>query len=557
MEETIVSKEDVARKVSFKDGISLFIAEEVLSLLEDEKFIEDWESLYYSCEWSNAFLSPSFAKCFYEVFEKEFTPLLIAQFEKGRLKALLPLNVEAEAIMSQKTFKVKGVGFHYAEYQGWLAEKGLEVSFIKDALKLLLKTFPTAEIHLKYLPAKIPVDWVKESEWSSKCALQKWGRPLMRMNDPELPKFFKKRSYKTKLNRLKRSGKLEFKEVTGRQEFLDMLPGLALQFDFRQGAMFNKKHFQDNPKKTELMTRLFDAGLLHSTILTLDGEIIASIIAVTGQNWIHLGGINTHSPEHAVHSPGFVHFVLLSELLSKDENMVFDLTPGGDEYKERLATDRDVTYGLIISNNRKTILTRKARVEFDEYVLKQGKRPVSVENDIRKELHIWKQRAKNLTKGNLARLLDEPKVSQKNTLTVRKAGATNSTAAKVSKNNLEDLLLYSSDGNHATRWEALIHFMKSMERGEDVYSVSDGSELLACIWVASGKAIAKNEVLSPIYSAEDNLMYHFYCKPNYREQFGDFFKAVVDQLHKEGSIKALFSKKYKFLINDLDCLTAN
>ncbi|WP_143962608.1 GNAT family N-acetyltransferase [Litoribacter populi] len=556
MEETIVSKEDVARKVSMKEGTSLFIADEVYALLGDDKFLEDWDSLYYSCEWSNAFFSPSFAKCFYEVFEQEYTPIIIAQFENGNLKALLPLNVEANAVLEQKTFKVKGVGYHYAEYQGWLAERGLEVSFIKEALALLLKTFPTAEIHLKYLPAKIPVDWVSEPAWSAKCALQEWGRPLMRMSDPELPKFFKKRSYKTKLNRLKRSGKLEFKEVTDRNEYADMLPALALQFDFRQGAMFNKKHFQDNPKKTDLMMRLFDAGLLHSTILTLDGEIIASIIAVTGQNWIHLGGINTHSPEHAVHSPGFVHFVLLSEMLSKDENMVFDLTPGGDEYKERLATDRDVTYGLIISNSKKAILKGKARVEFDELMLRQGRRPVSVENDVRKELHIWKHRAKNLTKRGLPKLYDNPKVRLENVYEINKKEDCEQLSFKVKKNHLEDLLLYWSEGNQATRWEALTHFMKSMERGEDVYCVSRNTELMACIWVANGKAIVKSEELSTVFSEEDHVMYHFYCKPQFKKEFSGFFKAIVQQMPVKGHIKALLSKDYKFLIENLNCFKA-
>src|SRR5690606_22760286 len=156
------------------------------------------------------------------------------------------------------------------------------------------------------------------------------------------------------------------------QVFESILPELTLQFDFRQGGLFNKNQFRDKPLKGEFMKELFRKGILHVTTLKLDDEIIGSLVGVAGKGWVHLQGINTHSPFYANHSPGMLHCASLGQLLDEEGVAVFDLSPRGDTYTERMGTRHDQVCMLVIANNTAFLLKRLLKKQIYIYTVKKG-----------------------------------------------------------------------------------------------------------------------------------------------------------------------------------------
>src|SRR5690606_29764852 len=120
---------------------------------------------------------------------------------------------------------------------------------------LLLQHFPDHDIFFRFLPNGVDTTCLNnDPDWKDTCIIQTFRRPLMEMKNPEVLKLFKKRGFKLKLNRLKRIGDVKFEHITDLKRFLSFYDQLTLQYDFRQGAMFNKNHFKDAyPRKALLI----------------------------------------------------------------------------------------------------------------------------------------------------------------------------------------------------------------------------------------------------------------------------------------------------------------
>ena len=93
-----------------------------------------------------------------------------------------------------------------------------------------------------------------------------------------------------------------------------------------------------------------------------------------------------HIPFHSkFYSPVFVHFLLLAQLLVKEGVKVFDLTPGGDFYKERMATRHDQVNELMVTNSFVYAIKRKLRRWIYAYLAKKGKWPMGTELALKKK----------------------------------------------------------------------------------------------------------------------------------------------------------------------------
>jgi hypothetical protein len=521
-----------------RGNISLLIGSDVFEQLEDLAFKKGWNNLYADCLWGTVFQSLDFVGVWYKTYKGVFLPIVIKSETNGVLDGLLTMALHSNDSNSNDTTLAKGrivgAGHYDAEYQTWLAHKDMSDSFIKEAIFLIKNKFPKCSISFRFIPPSTPIHWIKTDKMlKPHLIIQEFTRPLMCMSSPELLKIFRKSEFRNKLNRLKRSGKLSFEKITNIAVFSSILPQLTLLYDFRQGAMFNKNQFSDDPLKRQLLLNMFEQGILHVTVLKVDEDLIASIAAVSGKEWVHLGGINIHNPFKAdYYSPGFVHFLLLGQHLCKEGVKMFDLTPGGDSYKERMATDHDTVYELIVSNSATFKYKKLIRKQINCMLIRNGKRPMSMELALRKKKYILKNRIKSLSNPSVLKSvlrsyvnLFKPETNQIYSISSKVCRSTSSVA--INHNSLTDLLKFSGAKSYQTRWEFLEQSMKKLEQGCSCYTWSTGDVLMACAWQISKPKIVCDDTLDPDNVAV--LMISYYHE-KVRSELKDFLCSIANEI---------------------------
>ncbi len=180
----------------------------------------------------------------------------------------------------------------------------------------------------------------------------------MVINEEHFTSELKKKNRREKINRLKRLGDLKFERITDFNEFNAIFDDLALQSDFRKGAMYNKVAFKTDPLRKTFLLSLFKQNNIHATVLKINDQIIAANVSIGTSKQLHLQGINSFAASLARHSPGIIQFLMLGKLLAEEGTEVFDLTPGADGYKDILATHHSVAYTLSIGNKYHNITNR-------------------------------------------------------------------------------------------------------------------------------------------------------------------------------------------------------
>ncbi|OKL39551.1 GNAT family N-acetyltransferase [Pontibacter flavimaris] len=534
---TISNEEDIPLKDK-KGGAplitKLLVGEEAFKVLSEPMFKLEWDLLYGTCAWCTVFQSREFVETWYDIYREEYLPIVVTATEDNHLAGLLTMALPRTCVDEQGILKrpgrIVGAGQYEAEYQCWLSGRVYAEEFIKKALQSIAGTFRGCDIHFRYLPSAIPLAWVQaDPYWRNRLILQPATRPLMAMRSPQFSKLFTKPEFKNKVNRLKRHGKFRFEIVTQKSYFEEILPELVLQYDFRQGAMFNKNQFFENPLKIRFLLAVFDKGLLHVSVLKVNQKIMAAIVAVAGKGWVHLGGINTHAPYKAKFlSPGFVHFIMLGKHLATSGFEVFDLTPGGDAYKERLATDHDLVYEMILPGTVISKTKRLLKKNLFSRLVQAGKRPMSVELTLRKEVYLLKAHVRSMLNPKLA--LSKLLAKQRRPMQIRPDwNETADPMMGVQENDLKELLLYTPAKYDVSRWEFLETAMRRLEAGDTCYTWSKDGQLMACAWLVD--LVVDSENTAPEKPFQLELTY---CQTAARKQLPAFLAAISRLLQGEG-----------------------
>lgn len=502
------------RKVS--STIHILVGDEVSDLLTDNEFSKAWDALYRACSWATPFQSKAFVATWYKVYARQYIPILVKAVSDGNLTGLLTLAKTANVNI------IHGAGLLNAEYHAWLATESDHDSFITSALREVQKLFPDCIIELRYIPANTSLKWAKaDRHWRIRTVVRAIDQPVIALNQAQLDEKLNTRAKRKMMNRLRHHGELRFERITDQNEFISVIDGLIDQSDFRKAALYNKTPFRDDPLKKELLLSLFEQELLHLTVLKLDQQIIASKIITVDERWGYLKGILTHSPHFARQSPGLLHSLMLARLLAAEGRSFFDLTPGGDQYKDQLATDHASVYHVWIVNSTAAYL-RKAIVEgikkFGRALLatrhintKSFKTQISrIAEELRhKGILRWiKQRIKG--KRSLkspASYLIRPEVE-------------NDFSGQINIDSLKDLLLFEADEHSLSRWEFMSDAMKRMEMGEHVFSVLENGRLAACAWQGSKQQTAE----------ATTILTGLYCHASYHHSCAAFLKAVARKL---------------------------
>lgn len=508
------------------DTFDVLIGESVFLKFSEPSMKEQWNQLYNSCPWATAFQGWGFIYTWYDVFRDTFVPVVVTSTDaKGQLSGLLCMAIHSDQASNLSKVKIVGAGEYDSEYQTWLSHTYNRDIFIRSALELLREKFPSSDIIFRFIPDGSLIDWLqKDPYWRKRAVIQPFRRPLMLTDSPDIGKILTlQRQFKSKLNRLKRLGTVKFEQVTKNEQFEEILPDLMVNYDFRQAAMFNKNQFRESPNRREFFLQLFRNDILHVTLLLLNGEIIGCLAGVAGKQWVHLQGINTHSPFYSKYSPGILHFYQLGKHLTDDgDTAVFDLTPGGDSYKERWATDHDTVYHLTLAGSMTFFVKRSLKKSFHSLLIRFNLRPMTVELMLEKNKYLLKQKG-------LRGMLAQKKLASRFILENYRQQASRLTT-DVKKNSLADLLDFEDKYKSVTRWEFIENAMKLLGEGFDVYTYSNGELLLACIWISYQETTPHqkgNEAASePILSSP-------FCHPSFANNFREFLSAVFIKLAPE------------------------
>ena len=501
-------------------------------LINDAGFQQSWDALYASCPWATVFQSRPFIAAWYQAYSNQHLPILIKAVENGQLKGLLPvvvLNTIATDPHSGKgRGRITGAGHYDAEYQTWLAAPADADTFITKALTELRKQFPGYAITFRFLSPGTSLDWTQtDATWRTCSIVQSYDRPLINFKDAEAAKIFQRNHFKNKINRLKRLGEVQFEQIKDLESFKHCLHEMAVLYDFRQSALFNKSPFKDDPVKEDFLLQLFRLQLLHVTVLKVGEKTMAAVAAVAGKDdWMHLAGVNCHSPLNArFYSPGFLHFILLAKKLASEGIQYFDLSPGYDAYKDDLANLHDQVKELVISPSLKFHLKRQLKKWIHTRLIAAGIRPMTTELAVKKYLYLARRRTvMSVIKGMVNRLQTKRK---KQLYRIENGTLPSTIKMVVHTNNLRDLMQFEG-GKLApvTRWEFLEDAMMRLERGQHCYTRAENGRLLCCAWFSNpdpGSATANN-IESTI------VLQHLYWHSAVKDRLSAFVQGVIDEV---------------------------
>ena len=513
-------------------NLMLLTGRDALAHVDSVAFQSRWKTLYDGCPWATACQHPDFVSAWYEVCHKTILPIIV--FEEsadGALAALLTLALHQDGTT------MTGAGGHHAEYQGWIQAPDYGGNFIIDAIKEVRAVFPGVNLCLKYLPPGTPLHWIEQNaDYDAVRSLRCHRRPVMKIDAAAMARQRSKKNYRQNFNRLKRLGDVQFESVVAHHDFIRVFDEICVQYDFRQAALYRNMPFASDPTKKRLYLELQKRGLLHTTLLTVGKEVAASHIGLLSKDGtVHLG-INTYDPALASHSPGHLLLAMLGVHLATEQMSVLDLTPGGDEYKERFATEHDAVFELTIYSDSKSRLRTETLLSMKRVAKNRlriaGYRTADVLAALEK-LRRFRSFAWRDLLGHLHSRFDSRSCAFRY---CQEPPAVIKSRLAISKDRLRDVLKYDAQGSSARYCEFLGGVMKRFERSNHLYSFVQDEKLQIFCWVRIGTVEPARRRPAPVaaVAVEAVVLFDLYVHPHLADHglVQRFMEQILSELRK-------------------------
>jgi len=497
--------------------MKIHLHDEAWETLKNQGFLNAWDELYSQCAWATPYQSQQFVITWFENYKNNYSPVIITLSNKSN--KLLGLFLLAT---SKQNNQIVSPGAHQAEYQCWLSAAECPVDFITNALTAIYNKLDiNSSIILKYIPPELPIhDFFESTKFSGLAELKKHRRPLLHIDAANIEKSFKKKSNKSRFNRLKKLGDLEFRKLTDDEDLTCVFDKIIDFYNFRQGAFNNSFPFQEDPQKRDFHLDLFKLhkDFFHFTITSLNGEPIAAHIGVTGENIIHLA-ILAYSPLYAKSSPGKLHLMGLGKQLVNDDIQLLDLTPGGDAWKERFSDHSDEVHELIIypsPRHKKIQSTKEALLQttkkFAQYV---GITPKHARTIVALLKRITIKSVLNKIHSFIPKL-SEMRIYYHTVASAQK----HSSPGRMKKNNITDLLKYTPIETWQNKQSFCYDALNRFEKNIHSYTLSSNNKLLHYGWLVEQQTEAFISEVQHHYKWPEHstILYDFYTDPDARGQ---------------------------------------
>lgn len=498
-------------------------------LLCDAQFITHWRSLYNCCPYATGFQSPNFVITWYEAYRSIYQPvLLLSHTNSGELVGLWLLAYDPSHHV------LVHAGAHQAEYHVWLAKPHYDAAFIEHAWKKLESTLSFRTLLFRYLPSCALADLLCSVPGiGQRMSVRRHSRPLLKLDAAEIRASFAKKSNKSRFNRVKKLGLLEFRRITEPEQFEQVFDDLVIYYDFRQGAVHSSTPFLNDPHKRQFCRDLFNSASheTHFTVSSLDGRTIAALWGTVTGTKVHVGMI-AYSPFLAEHSPGKLHLMQLGNYLLQEGIEILDLTPGDDLWKERFANCHDNVADVLLYRS----VNVKSRADVIKFLSEAAKYCAAkvgvVPNDVRRFIA-------NLRSVRPSRALCNAAgwIKMQQEYRVFRVTCNNEASfrpdTRVSKNTLSDLLCYQPDASLQSRDAFLSKALSRLEQGESVYTVCVESRLVLYVWTARQQTeLNVPEVQQAIMLPEECVtLSNFFIHPDFREQ--GLYLAIISHVLNE------------------------
>ena len=337
-----------------------------LEFLNDKTFISQWEGLSKQNGKTTIIQEPPFVITWYRQYADSYEPVLILGFNgNSELVGIMPLA------FSRKDNYLTHAGDGQAEYHGWICKKNAEQDFPVQALIAVKHNFRIRKWQWRWMPPGSQVDWLYSDELKKeKIFVRVVGKesPVLDLNDKhKIEKIIRNKSIRNKINRYSREANFYIERITSRENAGNVFDILSGQCDFRQMETHEITPFaSDQNKKRFYLERMNFPHNNHFTVLWSGSNPIAFHYGACDSDTVYLG-LSSYDPVEERNSPGTILMIKLIELLKEEGYKYFDLTPGGDKYKERYCSFHRRLYLPSVYFSRKDKLIDDFR-----YFLKEG-----------------------------------------------------------------------------------------------------------------------------------------------------------------------------------------
>jgi CelD/BcsL family acetyltransferase involved in cellulose biosynthesis/GNAT superfamily N-acetyltransferase len=460
-----------------------------------------WTELCARCPWATGFQSFWFAKTWYNTYQPIYKALIgVGRDRANNLCGLLALAVAADG-------KLVACGAQDAEYASWIALPEASDDFLGGALAKLWRMFPSGSLEFRYVPPGAPLGWCSPR---ANAVVVPRPRPLMRLDAAVLDSSLRKKSNKSRLSRIRALGPVSLVQIEDRAELERYIGRISAYYDLRQGAAYGALPYHADPLKREFQLALMnEPGVAHVTVLKAGEEVVAAHLGVCSSDKVSLGVI-AHAPASRRHSAGKLLLLQLGKTLSGQGYRYLDLTPGGDEYKERFSTEHDQTHIVSVSATRtrywKSLVTAWLRfrlmpgfvLQLARQVRRQQLGPVSLCLRAARDLRRWIFRREELRVYRCDTALGGP-------------------TSDFAVNRIEDLLLYRPAGPlDPTAAEFLYQVYERLSNGDQVYTKVEGDRLIHCAWLGRRQAPGRDHSEGVGVAAEPMTLWDAYTHPDAR-----------------------------------------
>ena len=497
----------------------LKVGTDAIEWLNAPENVSGCHQLQRSSNWATPYQSPEYCQLWLESYSHTWQPIIVISTSgTSGLSGFLPL--------AKKGNQIYGLGAAQTEYQGWLCLEEIEQEFPAKALALIFEEFPDAHLRLRYIDAG---DNWRKIERSLRAMpnvmLTGHSRPLLSLDTGQASAALRKKSNRSKINRLKRLGDLQFIVDSTEQDIEQELKQAATLYDFRQGAVNGTSPFLEDSQKLPFhlnWLRQNEGPLLFYRLL-LDGQVIGALIGVVSRDRVS-NAVLAYSASLGKHSPGKLILYMAASDMADRGFRYLDLTPGGDPWKKRFANQHDTVMEINAWRNAKPI----GRLQRQETFLEVGRRVLerlgTTPADARKTLHAAGSQLKH--PGKLVHRIGRMKPQ---TVEYRVYSVTPNRFADVldkhaqtttppNENNLSDLLMFDEQQSWATRQNFLSSALARLEQGEQCYTYAENGLLLHYGWKIPRQTTSRfSEVQqSYTYAEAGTVLYDFYTHPSAR-----------------------------------------
>jgi hypothetical protein len=368
--------------------------------------------------------------------------------------------------------------------------------------------------------------------------VRRYRRPLLVLDEKSLTESLRKKSTKSRINRLKALGEMTFERVMTPAEAEPLMAEIATQCDLRHGAAHDTLVFRNDPFKARLYTTLLEKpDVLHFTVMKVGGAVVSAHFGLIDKHKSRVQiGVFTHSLTHARHSPGKIHILMLGLRMLKDGIAVLDLTPPGGDWKERFASTHDSVLELTMYGRRAQRWSAKellitastlGRSIFESY----GLEPTNSVAPVKRAVKAARQLVGYGVIGNLkrARLQKRPMRLYRYDFA---AGELVDSPAVMARDRLDDLLAFKPKYRWWTnRQEFLSNACERLEKGHHCYTqLDDRGSLMHCAWLVERPNEALPSDVNADVSIAENSALLVPCELDPEARETDRFETCVRQL---------------------------